>query len=198
RGDPRCTVLAQAEFTRETPVGFVDSSARENQGSCRERHPFGALNHQQLGRGTAPVADENEGRGGDRLVGQAHMPLTFCSSASFGLTVLSSADSFARFWACAFSASASFATLAASFASALRSEAGWFTSALLTWSSFPRLHAAVRRAAVPTKTKVSFFITLRSPFQAIDAGSHISSPTRNSSTYRSPWWWVEEAGFLRF
>ena len=48
RGDGRAVL--EPELCRELPVGLVDPPAGKDQRAGRERHAFGALDHQQLGR----------------------------------------------------------------------------------------------------------------------------------------------------
>ena len=57
------------EFFAELTIRRVDPAAREHQCAGGERHAFGALDHQQLGRAVGTVAHHDQRRGGDRLVG---------------------------------------------------------------------------------------------------------------------------------
>src|SRR5215213_8942151 len=89
------------------------------------------------------------------------MPLTFCSWSSDGFVVLSATAAFSSSSCCAWlPRAAASASLAASFACALRSAAGWFISAFWTWSWLLLLHATSVRAAAPVRTKTRIFISL--------------------------------------
>ena len=71
-GDNRAVL--KPELSRELPVGIVDPSARKDERTRRESHAFGAFDHQQLGRAAGPLSNDDQGCGGDCLVGHsAHL-----------------------------------------------------------------------------------------------------------------------------
>ena len=55
-----------SELRASVAVGVVDAPAGKDQRAGGERHAFGALDHQQLGRAAGAVANDDQGRGGDR------------------------------------------------------------------------------------------------------------------------------------
>jgi len=157
----------------EPAVRLVDPAAGKDHRPRGEGHASSSFDHQQLRRAVAGLADQDQGRRRNRLVahrpGQPkspnYIPLTFCSSASRGLTVLSATalTALAAFSALFAAAWALAASIAAWLASSFNwSALGWLSSAFWTASWLLLLQPPSVSAVVPITTKASLFIAFQS------------------------------------